>query len=466
MSLDLYKYCYLIGIGGIGMSAIARYFNEKGKNVYGYDQVKSDLCYNLENEGITINYSDDYFAIPQPIKNAKNNEVLVIYTAAIKSDHELFSFFLKKKYNIFKRAEILGIISRQSFTIAVAGTHGKTTTSTMLAHILKSSGKDATAILGGISSNYNTNLLLSAKEDILIVEADEYDRSFLHIHPDIAIITSVVSDHLDIYKDKENLHLAFLQFASQVKAKGMLLVEKSVSLNFITPNHGIILKYSANDVTDYFAKNIRVQNSKMFFDIVVKDIIQRRNAERNQIDIELLMPGIHNISNAVAASTVAHYLGLSLIDIAAGIASFKGVDRRFDKHIDTNRLVYIDDYAHLPDEISVTIDTAKQLYPLRKLMVVFQPHLFTRTKDFADDFAKSLEAADDLVLLDIYPAREKPIAGINSQMLLDLCNNTKRQLCSKEDLLSILEKKQIDVLLTIGAGDISTLVQPIKYMLN
>ncbi len=466
MKLDSYKHIYLVGVGGIGMSALARYFNANGKNVCGYDKSKSDLCIELENEGINICYIDKFSAIPLQIKNLGFHELLVIYTPAISENNQVLSFFKNKGFKVFKRADILAMISKKAFTIAVAGTHGKTTTSTMLAHILKSSGKEITAFLGGISRNYNTNLLLADKGNILIVEADEYDRSFLQIHSDIAIITSVDSDHLDVYKDEMDLQLAFKQFASQVKENGFLLVEKSIALDFARPSGGVILTYSAKEKSDYFAKNIRVKNRKMIFDMEILDIMPLKRSKKIQKNISLLMPGIHNISNAIAASAVACYLGLSINEIADGLANFKGINRRFDTHIDTLNMVYIDDYAHHPQEISATIDATKQLYPSRQLIVVFQPHLFSRTKDFANEFATSLKLADDLVLLDIYPAREKPITGINSQMLLDLCINPKKEICSKEDLLSVLEKKNIDVLLTLGAGDIGTLVQPIKYMLN
>ncbi len=466
MNLDLYKQIYLVGIGGIGMSALARYFNAKGKRVFGYDKLKSDLCIELQNEGINIHYTDSVSCIPDFIKDSEYNTTLVIFTPAIPIDNQVLKFFRIKGFDIFKRAEILGMISKQSFTIAVAGTHGKTTTSTMLAHILQQSGRETTAFLGGISRNYNTNFLLAKQGNILIVEADEFDRSFLQIHADIAIITSVAADHLDIYKDKDDLDLAFIQFASQVKEKGLLLVEESIAIDFSTPEGGVKFSYSAKNKADYFVENIRFQDGRMVFDMLALDNMKAIVAKKMRKDIELQMPGIHNVSNAVAASVVAYYLGLSCNDVAEGLATFKGINRRFDKLIDTEELVYIDDYAHHPEEVSATICATKQLYPLRELIVVFQPHLFSRTKDLANEFAISLEGADDLVLLDIYPARENPISGINSQMLLDLCNNPKKELCSKEELLLVLENKDIDVLLTLGAGDIGSLVQPIKHMLN
>ena len=466
MNLDLYKHIYLIGVGGIGMSALARYFNSKGKMVCGYDKVKSELCIELETEGINIHYSDDVHEIPEPIKNAGFNDILVIYTPAISSENKVLSFFTNKGFKVYKRAEVLGMISKQSFTIAVAGTHGKTTTSTILAHILKQAGKESTAFLGGISRNYNTNLLLADKGNILIVEADEYDRSFLQLHADIAIITSVDADHLDVYENKEDLEKAFVQFATQIKQKGLLLVEESVSIDFPVPEDGAKLTYSATKNADYYAENIKVKDGKMNFDLKALDIMPGMSYEQKQEGLEFILPGIHNVSNSIAASAVSCYLGLGCKDIARGLATFKGINRRFDVHLRTSKITYVDDYAHHPEEVSATIGAAKQLFPQRDLTVVFQPHLFSRTQDFASEFASSLVGANDLILLDIYPAREKPITGVDSQMLLDLCTNPIKEVCSKEELLAVLKNKELDVLLTLGAGDIGTLVEPIKHLLN
>ncbi len=466
MNLDLYKHIYLIGIGGIGMSALARYFNAKGKNVCGYDKVQSTLCKQLENEGIKIHYNDEAENIPQVIRNATYNEILVIYTPAIAKQNAEFNFFSDKGFKLHKRAEVLGMISKQSYTIAVAGTHGKTTTSAILAHILQNAGKQTTAFLGGISKNYNTNLLLAEKGDILIVEADEYDRSFLQLQPDIAIITSVNVDHLDIYKNKEDLHAAFKQFASQIKQKGVLLVEESIAIDFPIPEEGVKLSYSASTKADYYAENIKVKAGKMIFDITALNIIPGMTCEKKQEDLELILPGVHNVSNAVAAAAAACYLGLSFEDITQGLSTFEGIKRRFDVHINKKNLAYVDDYAHHPKEVSSTIIAAKQLFPDREITVIFQPHLFSRTQDFAHDFAESLSLANQLILLEIYPAREFPIEGVNAKMLLDLCTNPKKETCSKEELLSVLEQEELDVLLTLGAGDIETLVEPIKHLLN
>lgn len=466
MNLDLYKHIYLIGVGGIGMSALSRYFNSKGKIVCGYDKVKSELCIELETEGINIHYSDDVNEIPEPIKNAGFYDILVIYTPAISSKNEVLSFFTNKGFKVYKRAEVLGMISKQSFTIAVAGTHGKTTTSTILAHILKQAGKESTAFLGGISRNYNTNLLLADKGNILIVEADEYDRSFLQLHADIAIITSVDADHLDIYENKEDLEKAFVQFATQIKQKGLLLVEESVSIDFPVPEDGAKLTYSATKNADYYAENIKVKDGKINFDLKALDIMPGMSYEQIHEGLEFILPGTHNVSNSIAASAVSCYLGLGPKDIASGLATFKGINRRFDVHLRTSKIAYVDDYAHHPEEISATIGAAKQLFPQRDLTIVFQPHLFSRTQDLANEFASSLVGANNLILLDIYPAREKPITGVDSQMLLALCTNPIKEVCSKEELLAVLKNKELDVLLTLGAGDIGTLVEPIKHLLN
>jgi UDP-N-acetylmuramate--alanine ligase len=458
MNLDLYKHIYLIGIGGIGMSALARYFNAKGKHVCGYDKVQSSLCKELEDEGIKIHYSEGVEHIPQTVKKADFNEILVIYTPAIPADNPEINYFKDKGFKLYKRAEVLGVISKQSFTIAVAGTHGKTTTSAILAHLLNNSGKQVTAFLGGISKNYNSNLLLAEKGDILIVEADEYDRSFLQLHPDVAIITSVDADHLDIYKDKEDLETTFVQFASQVKENGLLLVEQSIALDFPIPENGKKLTYSASNTADYSASNTAVRQGKMVFDIA--------GLSFSKSELKFILPGNHNISNAIAAAVVAYYSGVSTDDLAKGLSTFKGINRRFDVHINTSKIAYVDDYAHHPKEVNATINATKQLFPKRDITVVFQPHLFSRTQDFAQEFAISLAGADELVLLDIYPAREKPITGVNSEMLLSLCANPIKEVCAKQELVEVLKGKNIDVLLTLGAGDIGTLVQPIKYMLN
>ena len=372
MNLDLYKYIYLVGAGGIGMSALARYFNMNRKMVYGYDKVRSNLCLELEDEGVSLRYQDNVSVIPEPIKSAKDKEVLVIYTPAVPENNKILSFFSTNGFMIFKRAEILGLISQDVFTIAVAGTHGKTTTSTMLAHILYQSGKEVTAFLGGISRNYDTNLLLANKMDFLIIKADEYDRSFLELNMDIAIVTSVDPDHLDIYKDVNDLHKAFQEFVGLIKPNGFLLLEESIHIDLPVIDSVTKATYSVkHSAADYFSENIRIDNGKMIFDMVFSDNLFAIDSTKKEKDIELMMPGFHNISNALAAVAVACYLEVPFDNISRGLKNFRGIKRRFDTHIETNELVYIDDYAHHPEEISLTIDTAKQLYPLRHLSVVF-----------------------------------------------------------------------------------------------
>ena len=466
MNVDLYKNIFFVGIGGIGMSALARYFNKKNKSVYGYDKTRSDLCMQLENEGIDIIYNDNASNILKEIYQSDTKETLIIYTPAIASYNNILQFFNDRSFDIIKRSEALGYISKDTYTVAIAGTHGKTTTSTMLAHILEASGNNPTAFLGGISHNYKTNFLFSESSNILIVEADEFDRSFLHLHANIAIITSIDVDHLDVYKDKNDLVLAFNQFVAQIKKNGFLLIEDSVK-HEIEPNKRInIASYSTSSICDYYSENISCNNSKMIFDMKFCKNKFINNIESSITNIELNMPGKHNVSNAMSAIIVSSYLGVDKSNIKKAIKTFNGVYRRFDIHIDNKKLVYIDDYAHHPEEVLATINTTKKMYPSRKITVVFQPHLFSRTKDFANEFSVSLRDADDLVLLDIFPARENPIEGIDSYMLLNLCTNNEKEVCPKDSLIPLLKNKKIDILLTLGAGDVSTLVQPIKHMLN
>lgn len=465
MNLDLYKHIYLLGIGGIGMSALARYFNAQGIQVSGYDKSKTTLTEKLEKEGIAIHYKDDISQISDEVKEAKFAEILVIYTPAIDENNNEFHFFKEKGIIPLKRSEVLGIITRQSFTIAIAGTHGKTTTAALLTHILKNSEIDCTAFLGGVSKDFNSNLILAEKGNIVIVEADEYDRSFLSLYPDVAVITSIDEDHLDIYENKKSLEIAFQKFASQVKQKGFLLVQAGVQTEFEKPEEGALVSYSATEKADYYASNIGISNNKTKFDIGVLDILPGMAYKKKITNLLIDMPGKHNIENVLAASAVACFLGATCDNVEKAIGSFKGIKRRFEIHLHNDKMTFIDDYAHHPKEVKVTIQAVKELYEGKKVMVIFQPHLFSRTQDFADEFAESLSLSDELILLEIYPAREKPIDGVTSQMLAEKCT-IKNEVCSKEQLLSVLEKKDFEVLLTMGAGDISTMVQPIKEFYN
>ena len=458
MNIKTYKNIYLVGIGGVGMSALANYFYSQNKNVYGYDRVKSTLTENLEKKGIEISYEDNINSIPLVFNNSSKDQ-LVIYSSAI-SNNNILSYFSENSYDVCKRSKVLGLISEHYYTIAVAGTHGKTTTSIMLSHILKQSNVNCTAFLGGISKNYDTNFLLSDESKYMVVEADEFDRSFLSLNPDIAIITSLDSDHLDIYGSYKEFIDTFQKFASQVKKNGYLILEESIVNKFETPKHVNLFTYSHSSISDFYASSLNFQSDKINF------LYNEKGKKYNNNNVELSMPGNHNVSNALAAISACSLLDISNKFISQALNSFEGIKRRFDLHVNSSEKVYIDDYAHHPKEIIETIKTVKKMFVGRHLTVLFQPHLFSRTDDFKHEFAQSLSLADSLILLDIYPAREKPIHGVDSKMLLDLCVNNSKKLISKNSVIKNLENQKIDILLTIGAGDIADLVVPIKKMIS
>ena len=458
MNIKTYKNIYLVGIGGIGMSALANYFYSQNKNVYGYDRVKSTLTENLEKKGVEISYEDNINSIPL-VFNSSSKDQLVIYSSAI-SNNNILSYFSENSYDVCKRSKALGLISEHYYTIAVAGTHGKTTTSIMLSHILKQSNVNCTAFLGGISKNYDTNFLLSDESKYMVVEADEFDRSFLSLNPDIAIITSLDSDHLDIYGSYKEFIDTFQKFASQVKKNGYLILEESIVNKFETPKHVNLFTYSHSSISDFYASSLNFQSDKINF------LYNEKGKKYNNNNVELSMPGNHNVSNALAAISACSLLDISNKFISQALNSFEGIKRRFDLHVNSSEKVYIDDYAHHPTEIIETINTVKKMFVGRHLTVLFQPHLFSRTDDFKHEFAQSLSLADSLILLDIYPAREKPIHGVDSKMLLDLCVNNSKKLISKNSVIKNLENQKIDILLTIGAGDIADLVVPIKKMIS
>lgn len=458
MNIKTYKNIYLVGIGGIGMSALANYFYSQNKNVYGYDRVKSTLTENLEKKGVEISYEDNINSIPL-VFNSSSKDQLVIYSSAI-SNNNILSYFSENSYDVCKRSKALGLISEHYYTIAVAGTHGKTTTSIMLSHILKQSNVNCTAFLGGISKNYDTNFLLSDESKYMVVEADEFDRSFLSLNPDIAIITSLDSDHLDIYGSYKEFIDTFQKFASQVKKNGYLILEESIVNKFETPKHVNLFTYSHSSISDFYASSLNFQSDKINF------LYNEKGKKYNNNNVELSMPGNHNVSNALAAISACSLLDISNKFISQALNSFEGIKRRFDLHVNSSEKVYIDDYAHHPTEIIETIKTVKKMFVGRHLTVLFQPHLFSRTDDFKHEFAQSLSLADSLILLDIYPAREKPIQGVDSKMLLDLCVNNSKKLISKNLVIKNLENQKIDILLTIGAGDIADLVVPIKKMIS
>ena len=456
MGLSEYKNIYFIGIGGIGMSALSRYFNAKKINIYGYDKVKSNLCSDLEKEGMKIHYSDSVENISVNIKENKQ-ESLVVYTAAIPSENKELSYFKENGFEVLKRSEVLGKVTEDNFSIAVAGTHGKTTTSTMIAHVLHNSDIDCTAFLGGISTNYNSNLVLGSEKSIIVVEADEFDRSFLTLSPDVAIITSVDADHLDIYKTKENLLSAFTDFTNKIKTGGTLYLEANIDSTFVVRDDITILKYSSNLTSDCTALNISSSTNNMLFDVEINNELIPQ--------FKLNMGGEYNVSNALVSIAVAKQLGVSNVCLLEGMNSFKGIKRRFETHILSEKIIYIDDYAHHPKEITESIQAVKKMYPNKKITVVFQPHLYSRTNDFMNEFAVALSLSNHLILLDIYAAREQPINGVSSEVLAEKCNVNKIQLCSLNDVVKLLEGEEVELLLTLGAGDIGTIVGDIKTLL-
>ena len=449
MELENVNRVFLIGVGGIGMSGLARYFKHRGKDVCGYDKTSTPLTDALQSEGIPVFFMDEAAQIPvQFLENDPGT--LVIYTPAIPKESGILNYFRNSDFPIKKRSEVLGIISKGMFTIAVAGTHGKTTTSSIIAHILKDSGNDCSAFLGGIASNYHTNILFGTN-DVMVVEADEYDRSFLTLHPDIAIVTSMDADHLDIYGDAASLTESFQLFTEQLKPGGILLNRKGLDLR-----KG--LTYAANEEAAIMAQNIRVESGSFWFDF--------KNQSVTIENIKMLLPGQHNIENAVAAIEVALLLKIPVEKIRAALANFKGVKRRFEYIVKKEAHIYIDDYAHHPEELRACITAVKTLYPDKKLCTIFQPHLFSRTRDFADGFAEVLALTDELILLDIYPARELPIEGVNSPMLMDKIWIDNKKILSKQGTLDHIRKEMPELLLTVGAGDIDTLVKPLQNMLE
>ena len=448
------------------MSALARYFKAMGKNVSGYDKTSTKLTDELIAEGIEIHFEDNIDLIAEGFKSVNlKSQILIVYTPAVPKDHSEFVYFNINGFNIKKRAEVLGIITETSRTIAVSGTHGKTTTSSLIAHILRYANLDPSAFLGGITKNYNTNLLLSSSlksnnqsvtnNNIVVVEADEYDRSFLTLHPEIAVITSVDADHLDIYGNKEQVEESFSLFAKQVRSK--LILKKNIVSKINSANTPIT--YSVSDSTsNYFADNIKIENAVYHYEIVTPKGVFK--------NMTLGLPGLHNVENSIAAVAVACEMGISETEIREALKSFSGVKRRFDYQIKTDELVYIDDYAHHPEELKATINSAKEMYPGKKITGIFQPHLFSRTRDFADDFAKSLDLLDECILLEIYPARELPLEGVNSKMLLNKMRSSHKSICQKKDIVEEVSKRKLEVLITMGAGDIDTVVEPLRKFLS
>lgn len=446
---------YFIGIGGIGMSNLARYFMSKGKKVAGYDRTETPLTKELVKEGAVIHYTDDAKLIPDFCKNG--DDTLVVYTPAVPSDNEEVKFFQSNGFTMQKRAQVLGTITKSSKALCCAGTHGKTTTSSMLAHILKQSHLDCNAFLGGILKNYNSNLMLSDKSEFTVIEADEYDRSFHWLHPYMALITSVDPDHLDIYGTEEEYLKSFEHFTSLIQPGGALVMKYNIKLSPKVAGEVKVYTYSI-EKGDFHAKNVRIGNGEIYFDFVTpKGVID---------NIHLGVPVKINIENGIGSMALAWLNGATDDELRGAMATFQGAKRRFDFILKTDKIVMIDDYAHHPEELAASITSIKELYPNKKLTGVFQPHLYSRTKDFASEFAQSLSLLDELILLDIYPAREKPIEGVTSKIIFDKVTCPKT-LCNKEELLPLLEKKNdIEILLTIGAGDIDRLLEPIYNLLK
>jgi len=440
---------YFVGIGGIGMSALARYFKSKAVAVSGYDKTETVLTKQLVSEGIKIHYEDNIELID---KDAQ----LIVYTPAVPKDHKELKYFKDNNYTVVKRSDVLGAITNSSFNICVAGTHGKTTTSTMVAHILQDSGYGCNAFLGGIAVNYNSNFW-SSEKNVCVVEADEYDRSFLKLSPDVAIITAMDPDHLDIYGTAENVEQAFIDFSARVKEGGLLLSKFDLKRSDELKASKHLSYHFNNDKADVYAANIKMNNGSYQFDVRTKGWILN--------DVVLNMGGMHNIENMVAAIAVAHNLKIEDEKIKAAVSSFKGVKRRFEYIVKKEKVIYIDDYAHHPDELRALLTGAKKLFPDKKCTIIFQPHLFSRTKDFADGFAETLSLADEIILLPIYPARELPMEGVNSEMILSKMTNKNRKVLSKTEILDWVKNNKTELLITAGAGDIDTLVEPIKNSL-
>lgn len=447
---------YFIGIGGIGMSALARYFHFHGKKVSGYDKTETPLTQQLVKEGIPVHYEDN-------IELADKEASVVVYTPAIPKEHNEWMFFQQNNYTLLKRSDILGLLTNSSFNICVAGTHGKTTITTMIAHLLRHSGYGCNAFLGGISVNYNSNFW-SHERNVCVIEADEYDRSFLKLSPDIAVITAMDADHLDIYGTAEAMEHSFIEFSGKVKENGLLISKLGLPRGKELKGKRRLRYSLQNDQAEIYAVNIQMMQGGYQFDVVMKDWMLD--------NLVLNMGGMHNVENITAAIAVAHQLGIENEKIRESVEAFKGVKRRFEYIIKTDRLVYVDDYAHHPEELRALITGAKSLFTNLACTVIFQPHLFTRTRDFADGFAASLDLADEVILLPVYPARELPIEGVTSEMVFARMKNINKQLLSKEEMLQYVKKiveqetGKKRLIITAGAGDIDALVHPIKKIME
>jgi len=447
MNLDTIHNVYFIGIGGIGMSAIARYFKAANINVSGYDKTETDITSALKGLGIEIYFEDDMQHVSSVFLDKKHT--LVVYTPAVPKSHSQLQYFKNQGFEVLKRSEVLGLITKNTFCLAVAGTHGKTTTTSILGHLMYQSGADVTAFLGGVTENYNSNLILGGRQ-ISVVEADEFDRSFLTLNPNLACITSMDADHLDIYGDEKSLKESFKDFTKKIKPGGKLFVKNGLPLKGIT--------YGIEDESDYAAQNVKIENGGYVFDLKTPKTILK--------NLCFYLPGRHNLSNAVVALAMAIEQGCNGGELVKALATYKGVKRRFTYHIKTKNLVFIDDYAHHPKEINAVYQAVREMYPGKKVLAVFQPHLYSRTRDFIAEFGASLSQFDEVMLLDIYPARETPILGVTSTWLMSHINKANKQLVTKDTLIGKIKSSNADVVLTIGAGDIGQEVKKIKKELS
>jgi UDP-N-acetylmuramate--alanine ligase len=457
MNLEAVKYVYLLGAGGIGMSALGRYFLRRGIPVAGYDRTSVSFTDQLQKEGMQLVFDDNAALIPTDMLTPEIKEhVLVIYTPAVPKDNLILNALINKGFKLYKRAEVLGMLSKGHPTLAVAGTHGKTTTSTLVAHILKSASLEPVAFLGGVSVNYGTNYLSGGKDSFLVAEADEYDRSFLQLHPHSSIITSTDADHLDIYGEANKLLESFAQFARQTSEDGVLLVKAGLNLPADILENAVT--YHTSSEADVMLDDCKLIGDHYHFNIRIGKYVIT--------NLELGLPGLHNVENAIAAAAICFFNGVSEDEIRKALKSFTGVKRRFEYIIRRDDLIYIDDYAHHPEELRACISSVKAIYPNKKITGVFQPHLFSRTRDFYDGFAASLSMLDEVILLDIYPAREQPIEGVSSSALLEKISHNSKSLVTKAELPELLATLKPEVLLTLGAGDIDALVEPIRERLN
>ena len=443
--MNQFKNIYFLGIGGIGMSALARYFHHSGKKVFGYDKTETPLTQTLQNEGIPISFQDEISTFPN---NFSKEDTLIVFTPAIPKDSILKNHFIEQKYTMYKRSRVLGIITQETTCLAVAGTHGKTTTSTLLAHLCYDSNQKVSAFLGGISENYQTNFLYQGNE-YSVVEADEFDRSFLNLHPKIACITSTDADHLDIYGEDKEVKKSFQDFANLIPQEGKLFIQKQLD---ITGEN--VFTYSATEIADYFPSHIIKVGYKTYFDF---------NHPNGKIEnLELPIPGNHNLENAIAALAISKEIGISDEDLRKSLANFKGIKRRFSINELKDGKIYIDDYAHHPTEIHAALQTVNQLFKDKKILTIFQPHLFSRTRDFMEGYAESLNHTTELILLDIYPARELPIEGITSEVLFNKIKLENKKLSTLPEVMNLIKSSNFDVIVTLGAGNIDTLIEKIK----